>query len=126
MKKMLKVVYKWVYKKYIQIGEKFYMSINALSMSCSFWGGVSSTDSEYQEIIRKLRSYGVSPSGDFYADKAKLNKIEQAKDSQNAQFSDTQNKKENMASDVQNTSVTDKGEGTDQLAMLNRLQLGLL
>lgn len=102
------------------------MSINALSMSCSFWGGVSSSDSEYQEIIRKLRSYGVSPSGDFYVDKAKLNKIEQAKDSQNTQFSNSQNKKENVLSDVQDTGITDKGEGTEQLAMLNRLQLGLL
>ena len=42
------------------------MSINAVSMSCSYWGGVSSADSEYQEIIRKLRAYGVSPSGDFW------------------------------------------------------------
>ena len=100
------------------------MSSNALSMSCSYWGGVSSADSEYQEIIRKLRAYGVSPSGDFYADKAKLNKIEQAKDSQNAQFADA--RKEKSASDVQNTGIVDKGEGTEQLAMLNKLQLGLL
>ena len=102
------------------------MSINALSMSCSYWGGVSSADSEYQEIIRKLRAYGVSPSGDFYADKAKLNKIEQAKDSQNAQFADARKEKEKSASDVQNTVIVDKGEGTEQLAMLNKLQLGLL
>lgn len=102
------------------------MSINAISASASYSCGMSSVNSDYQEIIRKLRAYGVTPSGDYYTDKAKLNKIEEAKDSKNAKFSNSDNKEKTQEVEKTNTpKVVDKGEGTDQLAILNRLQLGL-
>ncbi len=103
------------------------MSINALTASASCSCGMSVNNNDYQEIIRKLRAYGVTPSGDYYTDKAKLNKIEETKDNKNAKFSNSDNKEKPQEVEKNNEpKVVDKGEGTDQLAMLNRLQLGLL
>ncbi len=103
------------------------MSINALAASASFSCGMSVNNNDYQEIIRKLRAYGVTPSGDYYTDKAKLNKIEEAKDSKNTKFSNSGNKEKPQEVEKNNEpQIVDKGEGTDQLAMLNRLQLGLM
>lgn len=103
------------------------MSVNAISASAFYCGGISGTDKEYQEIIRKLRAYGVAPSGDFYADKAKLNKIEETKENKNAKLDNSgAGKKEPQSETRPEQAVVDKGEGTEQLAMLNRMQLGLL
>ena len=103
------------------------MSVNAISASAFYCGGISGTDKEYQEIIRKLRAYGVAPSGDFYADKAKLNKIEETKENKNAKLDNSDaGKKTPQSENRPEPDVVDKGEGTDQIAMLNRMQLGLL
>ena len=44
--------------------------------TCSFSGMLPSIDREEQEIIERLRAYGVSPTGDKTTDKAKLRDIE--------------------------------------------------
>lgn len=101
------------------------MSINSLTMSSAFSGCVNTVDSEYQRIMRQLRAYGIEPTGDKSVDNAKLQKIEAVKDSQTSQFANTKNNDKN-AETSQNTALTDNGQGTNQLAMLNKLKLGLL
>lgn len=49
--------------------------MNIQSVSC----GYCNVDTEYQRIIRELLAYGVEPSGNKSADKAKLEKLKQAK-----------------------------------------------
>ena len=85
-------------------------------MSSAFSGCVNTVDSEYQRIIRQLRAYGIEPTGDKSVDKAKLQKIEAVNTKNNDKKAETS----------QNTALTDNGQGTDQLAMLNKLKLGLL
>lgn len=99
------------------------MSINALStsLSCGMY-----MDPEYQRIIRQLMAYGISPSGDKSADKIKLQRIEQSKESQNSQFSQSGSNKEKSNTEISENQFKDNGQGTDQLAMLNKLKLGLL
>ena len=115
----------WVYIKYIIIGVESFMSINSLSMSAAISCSSNTIDSDYQRIMRELRAYGIEPTGDKSVDKAKLQKIEAAKDSQNPQFANTKNN-EQKTENFNNIQITDKGRGVDQLAMLNRLKLGLL
>lgn len=113
-----------IYKVYNNWSRESIMSINAISMSFGSCSGTS-VDSEYQKIMRALRAYGIEPTGDKSVDKAKLQKIEAAKDSQNTQLSNQQNK-DNATETSAQTQITDQGQGTDQLAMLNKLKLGLL
>lgn len=101
------------------------MSINAISMSSAMSSCQMTIDAEHQKIMRALRAYGIEPTGEKSVDKAKLQKIEAAKSNQNAQFS---NPKDNAqkAESTDTNIIIDKGEGTDQMAMLNKLKLGLL
>lgn len=101
------------------------MSINAISMSSAMSSCGMTIDAEHQRIMSALRAYGIEPTGEKSVDKAKLQKVEAAKSNQNAQFS---NSKDNAqkAESTDNNTIVDKGEGTDQMAMLNKLKLGLL
>jgi len=101
------------------------MSVNSLSDAFTISCSLNAIDPEYLRIMRQLRAYGIEPTGDKSVDKAKLQKIEAAKDSQTSQFTNTKNNNKN-AENSSNTVLTDNGQGTDQLAMLNKLKLGLL
>ncbi|PWL80725.1 hypothetical protein DBY21_00855 [Candidatus Gastranaerophilales bacterium] len=101
------------------------MSVNSLTMASAISSSANTIDSEYLRIMRQLRAYGIEPTGDKSVDKAKLQKIEAAKDSQTSQFANTKNNNKN-AENSSNIAITDNGQGTDQLAMLNKLKLGLL
>lgn len=97
------------------------MSINAISMSSGM-----TIDSEYQRIMRQLRAYGIEPTGDKSVDKAKLQRIEQTKESQNSKLQNPNDNNQKSEKEVSSEQFVDKGQGTDQLAMLNKLKLGLL
>lgn len=97
------------------------MSINAISMSSCM-----TIDSEYQRIMRQLRAYGIEPTGDKSVDKAKLQRIEQAKESQNSKLQNPNDNKQKSEEEVSSEQFVDRGQGTDQIAMLNKLKLGLL
>lgn len=101
------------------------MALNSISMSFAVSGCGMTIDQEHQRIMRELRAYGVEPTGEKSVDKAKLQQINAAKDSQNAQFSNPKEGEEKPDTASKN-EVVDKGEGTNQLAMLNRLKFGLL
>lgn len=62
------------------------MSVNSISSSFAFSSAGMTIDAEYQRIIRALQAYGIAPTGDKSADKAKLQKIEAAKENKDAQF----------------------------------------
>ena len=51
------------------------MSVNSISSSFAFSSAGMTIDAEYQRIIRALQAYGIAPTGDKSADKAKLQKI---------------------------------------------------
>lgn len=101
------------------------MSINAISMS-GYSCGISGIDDEYQRIMRALRAYGIEPTGDKSVDSAKLKKIEASKDSQNTQFPESNENKDRSQNSISENQIVDKGVGTDQVAMLNKLKLGLM
>lgn len=102
------------------------MSMNILTMSSAVSSCTMMIDQEHQRIIRALRAYGVEPTGDKATDKMKLQKIEASKDAQNAGLSNSKEENKSAREIADDPIVTDKGEGTDQLAMLNKLKLGLL
>ena len=101
------------------------MTLNSLAMSSAIPGCGMTIDTEYQRIIRALRAYGIEPTGDKNVDKAKLQKIEEAKSNANAKFLDSK-QEEKKSENVESKEFVDKGEGSDQIAMLNKLMFGLL
>ncbi len=102
------------------------MSVNSISSSFAFSSAGMTIDAEYQRIIRALQAYGIAPTGDKSADKAKLQKIEAAKKNKDAQFANSYKSGENPQKTETISAFTDTGSGTDQMAMLNKLKLGLL
>mgnify|MGYP000047308330 FL=1 len=102
------------------------MSINALSMSAAASSSTSTIDTEYQRIMRQLRAYGVEPTGDKSVDKAKLQKIEAAEQSQKTQSAKADNDTNKKNSQDSSNSAAQSSAGTDQLAMLNKIRLGLI
>lgn len=102
------------------------MSINALSMSAAASSSTSTIDTEYQRIMRQLRAYGVEPTGDKSVDKAKLQKIEAAEQSQKTQSAKADNDTYKKNSQDSSNSAAQSSAGTDQLAMLNKIRLGLI
>lgn len=101
------------------------MSVNSISMASSMLS-CNMIDSEHQRIMRQLRAYGVEPTGDKSVDKAKLQKVEESKQNQNAQLSNNKSNKEMSENKVSENQAESKSEGADQIAMLNKLKLGLL
>ncbi len=55
------------------------MGIGLVQSTYTFAFSFSSIDSEEKEIIKRLMSYGIMPSGDKAIDKAKLRQIEEEK-----------------------------------------------
>lgn len=102
------------------------MSVNSISSSFAFSSAGMTIDAEYQRIIRALQAYGVSPTGDKSADKAKLQKIEASKENKDARFANSKNSGEKSEKTETISQFKDTGSGTDQMAMLNKLKLGLL
>ena len=103
------------------------MSMNISSMSGMVSGCVGMIDYEHQRIIRALQAYGVEPTGDKSMDKAKLQRIQAAESSKDAKMSNDTKDESKSAKDIADGATTiQKNEGAEQLAMLNRMQLGLL
>lgn len=102
------------------------MSMNILSMSSAISSCSMSVDQEHQRIMRALRAYGVEPTGDKATDKIKLQKIEASQETQNSGITNSKKENKNMREITEEPAVVDNGEGSEQLAMLNRLKLGLL
>ena len=103
------------------------MSMNISSMSGMISGCVGMIDYEHQRIIRALQAYGVEPTGDKSMDKAKLQRIQAAESSKDAKMSNDTKDESKSAKDIADGAATiQKNEGVEQLAMLNRMQLGLL
>jgi len=83
-------------------------------------------DPEHQRIMQALRAYGVEPTGDKASDKMKLQKIEASKEAQNSGIQNSKKENQTAREAAESEPVSDKGEGAEQVAMLNRLKLGLL
>lgn len=102
------------------------MSMNILTMSSAVSSCTMMIDQEHQRIMRALRAYGVEPTGDKATDKIKLQKIEASKEAQNSGISNSKQENKNPREIADEPQAADNGEGADQLAMLNKLKLGLL
>lgn len=103
------------------------MSINISTASGMISGCVGTIDYEHQRIIRALQAYGVQPTGDKSMDKAKLQRIQAAESNKDAKMSNDTKDESKSAKDIADGATTIKrDEGAEQIAMLNRMQLGLL
>lgn len=103
------------------------MGMNAISMSAAISSSMG-FDPEHQRIMRELRAYGIEPSGDKSVDKSKLEQVKSVKNSQKTQFQKPEQKELQQGAKQEEDSSANayNGNGSDQIAMLNKLRFGLL
>ena len=105
------------------------MSLNSISgLGCFSISGMM--DPEYQRIIRELQALGITPTGDKSADKAKLQRVQSAKNSENAQPETNVQANKTFGETIEEISginMNDKVNaaamtGATQIAELNKLR----
>jgi hypothetical protein len=83
------------------------------------------SDPEYIKIIQELMKLGITPSGNKYIDKTKLEQAQQKTESK-FEVDETQNKNQKDEQQTQKEQMEEQRVGATNLAEINKVLLGLV